>query len=181
VTNYANKGQRINFGGEAFIRRNLTARLFGWVSYTYSQNRERDNDRESYRNSQYDQTHILNLVGNYKLNAVWETGGRLAYHTGDTYTPVDGAVYNANLDKYQQRNDPKTRVFSKRLPNYHQMSIYSTRDFLYDTWKLGLRFGLEFLAFSPQATNVQYNYDYSKEQYNTNVPAIPYIELRGVL
>jgi hypothetical protein len=181
VLNYANKGQRLSWGAEAFIRRNLTARFFGWLAYTYSQNRERNNPQENYRNSQYDQTHILNLAGNYKINALWETGGRATYHSGDTYTPVDGAVYNANLDKYQQRNNSTTKLYSKRLPNYQQFDLYAQREFLFDTWKLGFRFGIEALALKPNAINVQYNYDYSKEEYFTGIPPIPYLELRGVL
>lgn len=180
-TNTNNDGSLISSGFEAFIRRNLTERLFGWVSYTYSKNRERDSDSETFRNSQYDQTHILNLAGSYKQTAQWETGGRLIFHTGDTVTPVDDAVYNANLDKYQQRSDPAARLYSERLPNYHELDIYENKDFLYDTWKMSLRFGLEFLAIEPQAQGVQYNYDYSEKEYFRGVPPIPYIEVRAVL
>ena len=181
VTNYANRGERLSWGGEAFIRRNLTSRFFGWLAYTYSQNRERDQPDENYRQSRYDQTHILNLAGNYKINAIWETGGRFAYHTGDTFTPVDGAVYNANLDKYQQRNNPTTKLYSKRLPDFHEMDLYGQREFLFDHWKLGLRFGVISLALRPNAINARYNYDYSKEEYFRGIPPIPYLELRGVL
>lgn len=180
-TNTNNDGSLISSGFEAFIRRNLTQRLFGWLSYTYSKTRERDNDQETYRNSQYDQTHIANFAGNYKLTALWDLGGRLIYHTGDTYTTVDDAVYNTNLDKYQARTDPNARLFNGRQPNYHELDIYANKDFLFNTWKMALRFGIEFLALEPQVQGVQYNYDYSDEEYFTGVPPIPYIEVRGVL
>lgn len=180
-TNTNNNGSLISYGFEAFIRRNLTQRFFGWLSYTYSVTRERDNDDETYRNSQYDQTHVTNLVSSYKLTATWDLGGRIIYHSGDTYTTVDDAVYNANLDKYQPRPDADARAYDGRLPAYHEIDVYGDKAFLFDTWKMGFKFGIEYLAFKPQATNVQYNYDYSKEEYFTGLPWIPYIELRGVL
>lgn len=177
----ANKGSLISAGFEAFVRRNLTRRLFGWLAYTYSKTRERDSAQETFRNSRYDQTHVLNLVGNYKLTGTWETGGRFIYHTGDTYTGVDGAVYNANLDKYQPRTAIGSRLYSDRLPDYHEIDIYANRDILFETWKMGLRFGVEFLALERPAQGVRNNYDYSKEEYFRGIPPIPYIEVRGTL
>ncbi len=176
-----NDGDLLAAGFEAFVRRNLTEQLFGWLSYTYSRNKERDSDQETYANSQYDQTHVLNLAGNYKLSAVWDFGGRLVYHTGDTYTKVDDAVYNANLDKYQPRTAPESRNFNGRLPSYHELDLYTSYDFLYDSWKLTARTGVEFIAVKQQAVGIQNNYDFSKEEYFENLPPIPYIELRGVL
>lgn len=180
-TNLNNNGSAYNYGFEAFIRRNLTQRFFGWLAYTYSINRERDNDEETYRNSQYDQTHILNLASSYKLSAAWELGGRFVYRSGDTYTKVDDAVYNTNLDKYQPRQDPDSRPYNARLPNYHELNLYVTQDILYDTWKMVLRYGCEYLATEPQAQSVQYNYDYSKQENFQGLPPIPYFELRAEL
>lgn len=180
-TSANNKGSLISHGLEAFIRRNLTQRFFGWISYTYSVTRERDNPDETYRNSQYDQTHVANLATNYKLTATWDLGGRIIYHTGDTYTKVDDAVYNANLDKYQRRSNPDSRVYNGRLPAYHEVDIFANKDILFDTWKMAFRFGIEYLALEPQATSVQYNYDYSEEEYFRGLPPIPYIEIRGIL
>lgn len=181
VTRTANKGSLISTGFEAFLRRNLTQRLFGWLAYTYSRNRERDAAEEAFHNSQYDQTHVLNLVGNYKLTGVWEAGGRVIYHTGDTYTGVDDAVYNANLDKYQPRTSKGSKLYEDRLPPYHELDIFANRDILFDTWKMALRFGVEFLALQRPVQGVQNNYDYSKEEYFRGIPPIPYLEVRGIL
>jgi hypothetical protein len=180
-TNTANKGQLISYGGEVFVRRNLTQRLFGWLAYTYSRSRERDSLDETFRTSQYDQTHVANLVGNYKLTGVWDVGGRLIYHSGETYTKVDDAVYNANLDKYQPRTAADSRLYNGRLPAYHELDLYTTYDWLHDTWTFTWRLGVEYLALQNQARSVQYNYDYSEEEYFRGLPPIPYIEVRGVL
>ena len=175
---YSNTGRLESRGFEAFIRRNLTARLFGWFTYTYSITRERNDDNEDWYRGTYDQTHVANLVTSYKLTSLWELGGRLKMNSGDTYTPKGNAVYNANLDKYQPRDNGEG-VNSGRLPTYRELSLFASREFLANTWKSMLRFGLEYLWLKPQVYGVQYNYDYSKEEYFTGIPVIPYIEYKG--
>lgn len=181
ITNTANKGELNARGFEAFIRRNLTSRLFGWLSYTYSVNREKDSDDGPFHPSKNDQTHVAALVGNYKISNVWDAGGRLIYHTGNTYTTVDDAVYNTNYDKYQPRSSTGAKLYNGRLPAYHEIDIFANRDLLYDTWKLSMRFGIELLALERPVQDIQYNYDYSKSEYFRGVPPIPYFELRGTL
>lgn len=177
---YDNDGSLRAQGAEVFIRRNLTSRLFGWLSYTYSKTEERDSDAESFRDSQYDQTHVLNLVGSYKLTSLWELGSRYNFHTGNTYTPISDSVYNVNIDKYQERTI-KGEESSRRLPNYNALTLYGTRTFLYDTWKMALKFGMESYWPKAQVVGVSHNYDYSKEESQQGLTAIPFIELTGEL
>jgi hypothetical protein len=178
VTRLNSKGSGKTSGFEAFIRRNPTARLFGWLSYTYSENYIRNSDQESWIPSQFDQTHVLTLVGDYKLTAKWDLGGKVTHHTGDTYTPIHDAAYNSNLDKYQPlpKNSDKN---SGRLPSPTRTSLYATKDFLWDTWIMQLKFGVEELLIGEDAVSVNNNYDYSKTKFSTGVPGIPYIELRA--
>jgi hypothetical protein len=178
VTNYNNKGRLQSYGAEAFIRRALTERWFGWFSYTWSKTRERKDEESQWYPGDNDQTHVVNLSGSYRMSATWDFGGRLGYHTGDTYTSKLGdAVYNANLDKYQSR--AANSVNAARLPDYNELSIFSSHDGLFDQWKSTVRWGVEYFWFKRQAYGAQPNYDYSKEEYFRGVPPIPYLELRG--
>lgn len=178
-TNYNNDGSFKSSGGELFIRKNLTGRLFGWLSYTYSKTLERKKDSDPYRNSRYDQTHVVNLVGNYKITGTWDAGGRFNYHTGDTYTVVDHAVYNPNIDKYQRRTDEDAN-FSGRLPDFNALTVYLGHDFLFDTWKINARAGVESFWFKPIVMGMSYNYDYTKAEERTSaISSVPFIELRG--
>ncbi len=178
-TRYDNDGERRSRGFELFLRRNPTERLFGWISYTYSKTEQRENPDEKFGPGPNDQTHVANFAGDYKFTAKWSLGGALTYRTGDTQTPVQEAVFNANLDKYQPRYALGTK-YTDRLPNFHQLDLYSTYDFLYDLWKLNFRFGFQGLAITKQVFSVQYNYDYSKKEYFESLPPIPFIELKGV-
>ena len=180
ASRYNAKGSFYSHGFEVFIRHNLTSRFFGWLSYTYSRTRERDSADEAYRPSEYDQTHVFHLVGNYKLSNQWNVGGRFAHHTGDTYTPLGNAVYNASLDKYQPRtsNDDWN---SERLPNYNSLTVYFGYDFLFRYWKLNMRFGVESFWLQPPVLDIIYNYDYTKTSEQKGLSSIPFFELRGEL
>ena len=177
---YVNSAELKSYGAEILIRRNMTERLFGWFSYTWSQNRSRESSGQKWTNAEYNQTHVANLAGNYRLTEIWELGGRLNYHTGDTYTPKGNAVYNANLDKYQARQGG-IELFAGRLPDYNELSVFAGRDFLWDTWKMNARFGIEYFWFKRAALNVDYNYDYTKESFLMGVPPIPYLEVQATL
>ena len=62
-------------------------RFFGWLAYTLSRSERRDNPGDALHLFQYDQTHILTVLGSYKLGRGWEVGARFRYVTGDPYTP----------------------------------------------------------------------------------------------
>ena len=175
---FRSSGEQRSYGLELFLRRNRTSRAFGWLSYTYSITEQRATTADEWRPYEYDQTHVVNLVSGYSLSGKWSVGGRINYHTGDRYTPVSTAVYNGSLGKYQPRYEPEDEN-AARLPDYWQIDLYNVYDFLFQTWKLKLRTGIEYLAPKRPAFGVTYNYDYSKEEYFTGVPPIPYIELSG--
>jgi TonB-dependent Receptor Plug Domain len=178
VLNYNNKGRLQSYGFETFVRRSLTEKWFGWLSYTWSKTSERKDDESSWYPGANDQTHVVSLAGSYRFSSTWDVGGRLGWHTGDAYTSkVGNAVYNANLDKYQPRSD--NPVNGARLPSYHELSLFSGHEILLDTWTATARWGVEYFWFQRQAYGARPNYDYSKEEYFKGVPPIPYIELRG--
>ncbi len=176
--NYLDTGSRRTYGFETFIRRNLTEQFFGWLAYTYSVSQERKSDSDEWFTSQYDQTHILNLVGSYKINAYWDLGTRLKYNTASPYTPVSGAVYNSNLDKYQATYDIKNPN-SARIPPSHSIDLFATYDSLYNTYKLKYQFGIQYLSLGKRIDSVQYNFDYTEKEELSNLPPIPYIQISG--
>ena len=179
-TNYANKGLMRTHGFETLIRRNLTGRLFGWLSYTYAKSEEKQDNSSPWSTATYDQTHVLTAVGDYKLTGTWDVGGRYSYHTGSTYDTVSGSVFNTNLDKYESRTTDDD-VNNGRLPPYNSLTLYFNHDFLYDTWKLAMRFGVEQYWFRPQVSQMSYNYNYSKTEKVTSLTSVPFFELKGVM
>lgn len=179
VSKYNNDGGLRSRGFELFVRRSMTERWFGWVSYTWSKTEQRKDSASDWYPGSHDQTNVLNVAGSYKWSATWDTGGRVTSHTGDVYTSKLGpAVYNANLDKYQSRVD-QNALNNARLPQYNELALYSSHDFLWDTAKMTFRWGLEYLWFKRQVFGQDTSFDYSTETESRGVPPIPYLELRG--
>lgn len=176
--NYRDSGERRTHGFEAFVRRNMTEKFFGWLSYTYSVSRERKSEDSPWFTSQYDQTHILNLAGSYKVSPLWDIGSRFKYNSGTPFTPVSGAYYNASLDKYQPIYDPD-KPNSSRQPDFHSLDLFATYDSLFNEWKMKYQFGVQYIALAKRVSAVSYNYDYSEKEELSNLPPIPYIQVSG--
>jgi hypothetical protein len=90
------------YGLEVLLRRPLSKRLTGWLSYTLS----RATREAHYLTSSgsvatstiagdYDRTHVLNVIGAYDLGRGWRVGARVVFYTGtpysDNYPPGQGS------------------------------------------------------------------------------------------
>lgn len=85
-------------GMELLVRRKLTERLTGWLSYTLSRT-ERDAYSESHWIrvlSQYDRPHVVNVVLAADLGKRWRAGARLLAYSGLPYSTTTGIVGTPN-------------------------------------------------------------------------------------
>src|SRR5690606_1065945 len=69
-----------SYGAEVSLRRRMTRRLGGFLSYTLSRS-ERSVGEEHFP-SAFDRTHVLNLAASYGLGRGWTTGGRFVAYSG---------------------------------------------------------------------------------------------------
>ncbi len=79
------------FGLELLLRRPLTKRLTGWFAYTLSRSTREAHplgsaDQLQTVLSEFDRTHVLNVVAAYDLGANWRVGGRFVTYTGRPYS-----------------------------------------------------------------------------------------------
>ena len=177
---YLSSTTRQSKGLEWFFRYSNLGPWFGWLSYTYSETEEKRGPDAPTVPSDNDATHILNIVGNYKINDSWQIGGRLKHQTGYVFTPINEVWYQSNTDTYQPISDPNL-VNSERVEDTTSASVFVQKDWKYESWKLVTRFGLEEYQFTKSSPNINYNYDYSERELTTGLPVIPYIELRAIL
>ena len=173
---YDNEGKGRVVGMEVSIRHELANNFYGWLAYTLSRAERRDSGSSTYRLFDYDQTHILTLIGAYRLPRNWEISSRWRYVTGNLYTPMVGAVYDADEDEY--RPIPG-RVNSDRVGAFHQLDIRIDKRWIYDSWMLGAY--LEILnAYSrTNPEGISYNFDYSEPEVSGGLPILPVLGLRG--
>lgn len=89
-----------SYGLELYIRRSLTERLGGFLSYTLSRS-ERSVERLEGPSS-FDRSHVLNLALAYDLGRAWRAGARFMFYTG---IPAEVAYPKAAQDP------PRSPVF----------------------------------------------------------------------
>ena len=124
-----------SYGLEIFAQKK-TGRLNGWVSYTYSVSRKLFNNMEYYTN--WDRTHVFNVLGNYKLSKKWDFNFKWTYQTGQPFTPILG-YYTENFPPSENTYEviPGGRN-SERFPNYHRLDIGAIRHYNYKGYKIDL-------------------------------------------
>ena len=112
------------FGLELLLRRSLTRKLTGWVSYTLSRTTREtrlsaydlqgllDGTIEGRRQKSvsfqevagdFDRTHVLNVIGAYDLGSGWRAGARFYYYTG---RPYSRRVFGYTIPPFNERRYP---------------------------------------------------------------------------
>ncbi len=116
-----------SYGLELFLKRRLTSRVGGFLSYTLSRS------VRSYQNQSFvatfDRTHVVNLAVAYNLGRNWRAGTRVTFYTGLPKAP-----------------DP-TDTGSSRLPPFLRVDLR-----LEKRWQLGPRAYFSFIAEWMNAT-----------------------------
>jgi hypothetical protein len=121
--------ERVNgraFGLELLLRRDLTKRLTGWVSYTLSRSTRETHgliappvtpllppvQAGSSQDilSEFDRTHVLNVIGALDLGRGWRAGARFFFYTGRPYSPEVQGV-------------PVPPFNSLRLPSFYRIDV----------------------------------------------------------
>jgi TonB family protein len=178
---YDTRGSGSVIGAETLIKYKPDSRFFGWFAYTLSRSVRRDEPGAETYPFQFDQTHILTVLGSYKLGDGWEAGARFRLVSGPLDTPVLGspnlpAVFAADAAAYTPL---QAEPFSERLPLVHQLDLRVEKN-----WHLR-HFDLTFYvdiwnAYNNAASEAfTYNFDYSRRSYQQGLPIIPSMGFRG--
>lgn len=108
------------YGIELMIKRARTEHFSGWLSYTLSKSEEKT--FHDYHPIDHDQTHNLQLLGNFFLPKRWEIGGKLHYTTGNPTTPPESfsaEIQDRSAEYNSERLDPGVLLdlrVAKKLP-----------------------------------------------------------------
>ncbi|XXF78935.1 TonB family protein [Myxococcaceae bacterium GXIMD 01537] len=186
---YSNDGLGRAYGVEVMLKKELTDKVSGWLSYTLSHSedgragplpqrpgRGTSTDTKAYDLSPWDQTHVLTLVGGYKLGNGWELGGRFRYTTGRPTTPLQHTadLYRSDSNRY---SPTPGLSLSARTQAFHQLDVRLDKSWRFDSWTLGAYIDVQNLynASNVEATFEDYRF---REQYE--VPGIPFLPVVGV-
>jgi hypothetical protein len=77
------------YGLELYVKRKLTSRLGGFLSYTLSRSTRTANNRNFI--ASFDRTHVVNTAVAYDLGKNWRAGTRVTFYTGlpKAFDPTD--------------------------------------------------------------------------------------------
>jgi TonB family protein len=173
---FSNEGEGRVIGMEVSIRHELANNFFGWLAYTLSRAERRDAGSHTYRLFDYDQTHILTVIGAYRLPRNWEISSRWRYVTGNLYTPMVGSVYDADEDEYAPIPG---EVNSDRVDAFHQLDIRIDKRWVYDSWILSAYLDVQNVYSRSNPETVSHNFDYSEQEIDSGLPILPVLGLRG--
>ncbi len=173
---YDNAGTGTIYGGELLVRASLPP-FDGWLAYTLSRSRRTDRPGEPDRPFSYDQTHVLAVVAGVDLGAHWRVGARFRYSTGNPYTPLTAAYYDAGADVWAPR--PRGALLSSRLEPFLQLDLRVDKTWYFDDWRLNAYLELNNATNRSNIEQLSYSDDYSERQDITSLPITPSLGLRG--
>jgi TonB family protein len=179
VTGAGNAGEGRAYGAEWMLRYKGHPRFFGWLSYTLSRSERRDDAQDPWALFQYDQTHILTVLGSYDLGKGYRLGGRFRLVSGNLYTPsVDGG-YDASSGTYVSA--AREPAYGERLPMFHNLDVRFDKTWTFPTWKLSFYADVQNIYNRRAVEGVSYNFNYTSTQYTEGLTILPSLGLRGEL
>jgi TonB family protein len=173
---FTNSGIGRVYGGTLLVRQELWHNFFGWVSYTLSRSERQDYPDQLWHLFQYDQTHILTIVGSYKLPRGYQVGLRFRYVTGNPYTAVQSAFFDSNQNAYTPIYGPQ---YGARLGAFNQLDIRFDKTWTFDRWRLSVYLDLQNLYNASNPAGVTYNFNYTKTSTVNDLPILPVLGIRG--
>jgi TonB family protein len=180
---YNNLGSGYVEGLETLIKFKPDERFFGWIAYTLSRSVRRDSPTSPQYLFEYDQTHNLIMLGSYRLGRGWEFGARFRIVSGPLDTPTVGppslpALYVADAASYVALQG---KPYTARLPLFHQLDLRVDKRWQFRAWALSAYLDVQNVYNHAAAESYVYNFDYSRRSYQTGIPIIPSLGIRGEL
>jgi TonB family protein len=178
---YNNEGSGQVVGLETLLKYDPDERFFGWIAYTLSESlRQNCPSCPTYR-FQYDQTHNLVILGSYRLGRGWEIGARFRIVSGPLATPVAerpelASIFSGDAGSYVPiEGEP----YSVRLPLFHQADVRIDKHWVFDGFRLTTYLDVQNVYNHMAAEDFVYNFDFSQVSYQTGLPILPSIGMRG--
>lgn len=175
---YANTGSGRIYGIEMLLRYKADERFFGWIAYTLSKSERRASENEALHPFEFDQTHILTVLGSYRLGRGWETGARFRYVTGNPYTPATSGVFDADAGAYSPVYGSQ---FSARSAAFHRLDVRVEKTWAFSQWKLAAYVDIQNVYNRRNPEGRLYNFNYTRSDVVAGLPILPVIGVRGEL
>jgi hypothetical protein len=158
-------------GFELLLRRSLTQKITGWISYTLSRTtratRTSAFDLEDLRNIEsqrtkvvsyqeipgdFDRTHVLNVIGAYDLGRGWRAGARFYYYTGRPYSRT---AFGYTVPPFNQERFPDFYRIDGRIEKTWRVGAKGRVSVVFEWLNVTLRKEATSVSCGSDATNVE--------------------------
>jgi TonB family protein len=173
---YLNAGGGRIYGAEILFRHRPSERFFGWLAYTISRSERTDSPTSDYRIFQFDQTHILTVIGSYRLGRGWEVGARFRLVSGNPTTPIVGSVLNGDTGTY---TPIQGQAFSDRVDAFHQLDVRIDKTWTFRRGSINLYLEVLNVYNRSNPEGRQYNFNYTQSQVVSGIPIFPNLGVRA--
>ena len=174
--NFRNSGRRASYGLEMMIKREISARAFGWLSYTFSRSRQTNRRGENWFATSFDQPHVLNTVASYKPGGGWELGAKFQLASGRPEAKVVGATFDADNGSYDSIT---TGARSSRVPTFMQLDVRVEKTWLFQLWSIGAYLDVINVLNRKNSEGTDYDYRFRESAPVSSFPIFPTIGVRG--
>lgn len=173
---YDNAGTGQVRGAELLLR-GSAGPVEGWVAYTVSRATRIDRPGQPERPFAFDQTHVLAVVAGGDLGAGWRAGLRLRAASGNPYTPLRPAYFDASADVTVPT--AATAPLAERLPAFFQLDARIDKTWTFDLWRLSAYVEGSNLTNRANVESIGYNYDYTERRDVVGLPILAGFGVRG--
>jgi TonB family protein len=171
-----NTGSGVIYGVETLLRYKPDEHFFGWLSYTLSRSTRRDAPGMPLELSLYDETHILTVLGSYRLGRGWEFGARFRLTSGYMYTPEGYGFYDENVGSYVPLQSYPAN--NSRLPLFHSLDIRVDKTWRLNWGTLSAYLDIQNIYNNGNVDGISYDFNNTHSSYANDLPILPSLGLR---
>jgi TonB family protein len=173
---YVNDGTGRVYGVEALLRAAVGERFSGFLAYTFQRSLRTDPPGAEYP-FEFDQPHLLTVLGTWLPGRGWSVGARVRVVSGNPSTPVVGSIYDTSADVFVPLYGAKN---AERLGTFFALDIRVGKVWTFRDWSLELYLDTQNVTNRSNPEGWTYSYDYARRTETTGLPILPILGLKGV-
>mgnify|MGYP001592812487 CR=1 FL=1 len=171
-----NAGRGRAYGLELLVRRDPGKRFHGWLAYTLLRSERQERSGKPWETFVFDQPHNLTLVGSVLIGRGWQAGARFRLVSGNPFTPVDDAFFDADRGRYVRVSG---EPYSARMPAFSQLDVRVDKTWRFRAWALDVYLDVQNATMRENPESVVWSYDFARSGYVTGLPILPSLGVRG--
>lgn len=170
IENFSNRGTGRSYGAEVFLQKRVSGKIDGWVSYSYSVSRRKDQPQGEEYFPMQDQRHTVSAIINLHPHHKWDLSLKWLVYSGRPYTPLDSVIYIPATNSYLPIEGSTN---SQRLPSYQRLDIRVDYWFKWGTIPFSIYLEVLNVYNHKNIYDYIWNEDYSQRSASYQFPILP--------